>query len=127
MKTSTLDDAVWYQLQEKFTQRLEEMGWKSGCAIPTTNEHAKAIREGQGNPDFVAPSWKHTLCSFNNQAKGGAKTEDSIIVSLQRCSRREQQPFYNRFIKALKMTYIVLCYILHTCTYAPLMYALPKD
>ena len=33
----------------------------------------KAIREAEGNPNFVYPSWKHTLCSFNNQTKGGAK------------------------------------------------------
>ena len=102
MKSQNLDDAVWYQLQQKFTQRLEDMGWKSGCAIPTTDEHMKAIREAEGNPNFVYPSWKHTLCSFNNQTKGGAKTEDSMIVSLQRYSTREQKPFYDRFFKALK-------------------------
>ena len=73
-----------------------QKGWKSGCAVPTTYQHLKVWRE---QPD-VSRTWKDSLCTFTNQARDNAKTEDSMIVALQKCGRQETEPFLRASKKA---------------------------
>eukprot|EP00112_Aurelia_sp_Birch-Aquarium-sp1_P012497 Seg2628.5 transcript_id=Seg2628.5/GoldUCD/mRNA.D3Y31 product="hypothetical protein" protein_id=Seg2628.5/GoldUCD/D3Y31 len=93
----------WDMLQRNFIQRLAQLGWFPGSAVPMTSAHYDHVRKLKTDGKLQKKNiqcYRTSFVSFKNPANKNLDTEDSMLATIQPCNERVNAMYKRKFTNA---------------------------